>query len=121
MPGSLRFPMVTAAEGCRVRDPAPRAGEVLSWSGPCINELGEGRGTLVWRSPPPSAGNADAGGLALTSEFFGGMRGRFEDLSRRVLTWPNLRGTRQLWPCLRRAQAWGFVALCIAIMFEQGH
>jgi MORN repeat len=37
-----------AKTGCKVWDPAPEAGESVSWSGPCKAGFAEGEGTLQW-------------------------------------------------------------------------
>ncbi len=37
-----------AKTGCKVWDPAPQAGESISWSGPCKEGFADGEGTLQW-------------------------------------------------------------------------
>jgi len=37
-----------AQTGCRVWNDAPQPGEVMTWSGPCVNGLAHGQGTLRW-------------------------------------------------------------------------
>ena len=34
--------------GCRVWNEAPQANEAISWSGPCVGGVAEGRGVLHW-------------------------------------------------------------------------
>ena len=37
---------ITDTRGCKVRDDSPRDGEVVTWSGSCVNGLAEGTGEL---------------------------------------------------------------------------
>jgi hypothetical protein len=34
--------------GCKVANPFPRAGETITWSGPCKNGFADGQGVLQW-------------------------------------------------------------------------
>jgi hypothetical protein len=34
--------------GCKVYEPSPEAGLSFSWSGPCVNGVAQGKGTLQW-------------------------------------------------------------------------
>jgi hypothetical protein len=43
--------LALAADDCRVAHPVPRAGEELSWSGACKDEVAEGPGVLLLRRP----------------------------------------------------------------------
>lgn len=37
-----------STDGCLIWNEAPRAGETISWSGPCVADKAEGAGTAVW-------------------------------------------------------------------------
>lgn len=39
---------ITDNNGCKIWDSMPAPGETVTWTGPCVDGYGEGKGTLTW-------------------------------------------------------------------------